>query len=138
MPEAIFFQSAQDICEEHGIEDVIRALRNAQQKFKFTESQFARFYESMEYKIPEIEKAIELVNELIKKKDIQFKTKYILTEGIFTEAEAKGSGTVFLWLGANTMVEYEYEEALELLEKNLTNAKKNYDTYATDLEFIKE
>lgn len=36
------------------------------------------------------------------------------------------------------MVEYEYEEALNLLEKNLTNAKKNYDTYGRDLEFIKE
>lgn len=62
----------------------------------------------MKYKIPEIEKAIELIQELIKKKDQKFHTKFILTEGIFTEAEAHGNGTVFLWLGANTMVEYEY------------------------------
>lgn len=92
----------------------------------------------MEYKIPEIEKAIELVNELVKKKDQEFETKYILTEGIFTQAVSKGTGTVFLWLGANTMVEYNYEEALDLLEKNLKNAKKNHQTYKVDLEFIKE
>ena len=42
-----------------------------------------------------------------------------LTEGIHTEAQAQNSGKVFLWLGANTMVEYTYEEALDLLEKNL-------------------
>ena len=36
------------------------------------------------------------------------------------------------------MVEYTYEEALELLEKNLLNAKRNYDTYQNDLDFIKD
>jgi len=39
----------------------------------------------------------------------------MLSEGIFTEAVSKSEGTVFLWLGANTMVEYNYEEALDLL-----------------------
>ena len=29
VPEAVFFESAQEICEEFGIEEVIRALRNA-------------------------------------------------------------------------------------------------------------
>lgn len=62
----------------------------------------------MKYKIPEIEKAIELIKELIKKENEEFKTKFVLTQGIFSEAKAKGTGTVFLWLGANTMVEYKY------------------------------
>lgn len=69
----------------------------------------------MSFKIPELEKAIELVQELIKKKDEEFSCKFMLSEGIFTEAVSKSEGTVFLWLGANTMVEYNYEEALDLL-----------------------
>ncbi len=36
------------------------------------------------------------------------------------------------------MVEYSLEEALELLNKNLVNAKKNRKTYQKDLEYIKE
>ena len=36
------------------------------------------------------------------------------------------------------MVEYSFDEAFELLEKNLTNAKKNLETYSKDLEFIKD
>ena len=33
--------------------------------------------------------------------------------------------TVKLWLGANTLVEFSFQEALDLLGKNLVNAKGN-------------
>ena len=36
------------------------------------------------------------------------------------------------------MVEYTYEEALELLTKNLKNATINIKTYKEDLEYLKE
>ena len=64
-------------------------------------------------------------------------TKFVLTEGIYCQGEFK-KGKVFLWLGANTMVEYSYEEAQKLLKKNLDNAKKNLETYSKDLEYIKD
>lgn len=64
--------------------------------------------------------------------------QFELTDGIFCEAEADNNGEVYLWLGANTMVKYTLEEALNLLTKNLENAKKNSDTYKKDLLYIKD
>ena len=43
LPEAIFFESAEDYVEEYGYEKVINALKNAQNKYRFTENQFSQF-----------------------------------------------------------------------------------------------
>ena len=45
---------------------------------------------------------------------------------------------VLLFLGADLMVEYTYQEALTLLQKNLKNAKTNINTYTEDLEYLRE
>lgn len=36
---------------------------------------------------------------------------------------------VNLWLGANTLVEFSFEEAMALLSKNLENAKGNLKAF---------
>ena len=64
LPYAIFFDSVQDICSEYGAEEIVKALRVAQQKFQFTEQQFRRFLYSMNTKIPQIEKTIETIKYL--------------------------------------------------------------------------
>ena len=141
IPAAVFFDSAKEFCDDYGVENVITSLQNAQKKFKFTEAQFTKFQNSMTFKIPEIEKALELITQLKKTKEKEIKTmktKFMLTEGIFSEAVCEINNKVFLWLGANTMVEYTYDEAYDLLKKNLDNAKKNLETYKKDLEFIKD
>lgn len=66
LPYAIFFDSVQEICSDFGAEEVIKALRVAQQKFQFTEQQFRRFLYSMNNKIPQIEKTIETIEYLVK------------------------------------------------------------------------
>ena len=138
IPSAIFIESAEDYCKEHGIDPVVQALSTAYNKFKFTEGQFTKYKESMNVKIPEIEKAIKLIEYLKDSDDDSLTTKFPLTDGLYTEAECTQKDVVYLWLGANTIVEYNYEEALELLNKNLANAKKNKDTYEQDLEYIKD
>lgn len=48
---------------------------------------------------------------------------FLLTDTIWTKAHIKQDvQKVALWLGANVMVEFSYEEATELLNKNLENA----------------
>ena len=141
IPTAVFLDSAKKFCDQYGIENVVTSLQNAQKKFKFTEAQFTKFQNSMNFKIPEIEKALDLITQLKKTKEKKEKnliTKFMLTEGIYSEAICEINNRVFLWLGANTMVEYSYDEAFGLLEKNLDNARKNLETYKKDLEFIKD
>lgn len=48
---------------------------------------------------------------------------YLLTDTIWSQAKIKKDiNKVGLWLGANVMVEYSFEEAIVLLKKNLENA----------------
>ena len=48
------------------------------------------------------------------------------------------SGKVGLWLGANVMVEYEYDDALKLLFKNQTNAEAKLEETTADVDFLKD
>ena len=83
----------------------------------------------MKSKIPDIKKALEIVDFLKEKskdtKSTGIEAKYALCENVWASASVKNdTGKVCLWLGADTMVEYTYDEALELLKKNLSNAEK--------------
>ena len=55
---------------------------------------------------------------------------FLLTDTIWTKAEVKKDvDKVALWLGANVMVEFSYDEAKELLKKNLETATGNFNTF---------
>lgn len=91
-----------------------------------------KYKESMKYKIPEIEKAVKLIDYLRSKKDTEecLETNYLLTDGIFSRAKLnKGVNNVCLLLGADIMVEYGLDEAEGLLKKNLSNALQNVSAY---------
>lgn len=45
---------------------------------------------------------------------------------------------MYLWLGANVMLEYPLEEAKQLLETNYSNCKSNLATNQSDLAFVKD
>ena len=54
-------------------------------------------------------------------------TRYNLADTIYSKAEVDCSqGIVNLWLGANVMLEYTYDEALELLTSKQSVAQNDY------------
>jgi hypothetical protein len=65
-------------------------------------------------------------------------TRYSLADAVFGKAELdKSCGTVHLWLGANVMLEYTYQEAIDLLESKLKIAKKELIEVTSDLGFTR-
>ena len=93
----------------------------------------------MNQKIPEILKAIELLNYLKSKNNENISTDYLITDGIYMKANInKGLEKVGLWLGADVMVEYNFEEAEKLLNDNLKNAENNLAEYDNDLDYLRE
>ena len=55
---------------------------------------------------------------------------FLLTDAIWAKAKIpKGNQSVHLWLGANIMVEYTFDEAKALLNKNLENAVMNLNVF---------
>lgn len=55
-------------------------------------------------------------------------TRYNLADTVYTKAELDvDAGIVNLWLGANVMIEYTYDEAIELLSAKEEKAKKDLE-----------
>jgi prefoldin subunit 5 len=68
----------------------------------------------MIFKIPEIEKALDIIHTLQKQKGLNlFKLEisidYLLTESVWAKAKANDTSKIAIWLGANTMVELTLE-----------------------------
>jgi prefoldin subunit 5 len=64
---------------------------------------------------------------------------FLISDNVWAKAKIPNdTGKVGLWLGANVMVEYNFEEALKLLEKNLTNAISRLNATEDDLNFLKD
>ena len=108
---------------------LIGAYSDLYSKFKAYEQQLDQKKATYQEKLPEIEKSITLVKHLKAKKEANDTviTRYNLADTIYSKAEVDCSqGIVNLWLGANVMLEYTYEEALELLTSKETVAKKEF------------
>jgi prefoldin subunit 5 len=106
------------------------------------EAQIAKHTEAVKGKIPDIEKAIEAVEYLEKKRDSEddktMKVDFMVSNNLWAKAEVPASKTVCLWLGADIMCEYTLEEAKVLLGKNLENAKTTLKNNEVDLDLIKD
>ena len=106
------------------------------------EAQIVKHNEGVKSKIPDIEKAIEAVNYLEKKKQSESKENlnvdFMVSNNLWAKAEVPLGNTVCLWLGADVMCEYSYEEAKALLNKNLENAQTTLKNNESDMDFIKD
>jgi prefoldin subunit 5 len=93
------------------------------------EGQLVRGRESLKVKLPDIKKTHEIVT-LLKEKNAeddeekkQMETNFLISDNIWAKAKIPNdTGKVGLWLGANVMVQYDFDEALKLLERNMENA----------------
>lgn len=79
------------------------------------EAQLQKQREAMNNKLPEIEKALAIVEHFEQQKTDDV-VDFLLTDTIYSKAVISGENkTVSLWLGANVMVELEFGEARALL-----------------------
>jgi len=90
-------------------------------------------------KIPEIEKTLGLVKHLKDKKEKSetVVTQYNICDTVYAKAELTNDGTVNLWLGANVMLQYTYDEAIAYLTLKHTDAKKEFEEISEDLQFTR-
>jgi prefoldin subunit 5 len=61
-----------------------------------------------------------------------------LSDGLYVRASIPPTKTVCLWLGANIMVEYPFDEAVELLSKNLDAASNNLQGTEADIAYLRD
>merc|ERR1711924_285989 len=113
-------------------------------KYKFMENQMAQHRHAVDQKRPELEKSLTMLKKLIEKRDNpeveSMKTHFELGNCLYANADipVNEDSRACLWLGANVMLEYTYDEAVELLSKNLEQANETLEGLDRDLDFIKD
>lgn len=95
----------------------------------------------IQMKLPEIEKSLKLVQFLKSKEseaDTIITTRYNLADMIFAKADVDcACGVVNLWLGANVMLEYTYDEAIDLLMAKQKKNTQDLEETTEDLAFVR-
>jgi prefoldin subunit 5 len=98
--------------------------------------------ERLSGKVPELEKSLNLVKSLAKKKDLGVTSgvvRYSLADNLYANADVDFTiGTVNLWLGANVMLEFTYDEAMEFLSGNELKAKRELAEFKQDIGFVRD
>ncbi|KAE9601505.1 putative prefoldin alpha [Lupinus albus] len=94
----------------------------------------------LQAKIPDIEKCLDAVATFPAKKGTgqALTADFEVSEGMYSRARIEEIDSVCLCLGANVMLEYSLEEATDLLQKNLDNAKGSLEVLVADLHFLRD
>lgn len=138
LPPAEFIEDVEAWAGENP-EDALRKLQEKYQSYKLLESQLVQNQARLERKLPDVVKALEVVQCLLDGREKQeLHVDYELSDGIYARAQVEQGSSVYLWLGANVMLEYDLEAAKELLEQNLSNAKQNLETNKQDRFFVRD
>ncbi|GLE02577.1 hypothetical protein PINS_up011415 [Pythium insidiosum] len=144
IPSAVFVENVEAFMTTIGIrsiEPLVGALQQLYSKYKFMEVNLQKNRDSFKRKIPETEKDLEMLRHLLQKQEEgeNIQTHFSLADNVYAKATVDSSvGKVCIWLGANVMVEYTYEEALELLEGNVKIATERLEQLESDLGFLRD
>eukprot|EP00210_Caulerpa_lentillifera_P005294 g5058.t1 len=140
LPQAEFIEDVGAFIGAKAADDVIGELHEKFRAFKLEEARLLqrRIYNSN--KLPEIERTLEIVNTLLQKRDEQEKmtVDFELSDSVYANGEFEITDKVHLWLGAGIMVEYEIEEAREVLESSLQKCKQNLEDTRHELDLTKD
>lgn len=143
IPEAIFIENVEAICEGRNVPDVVAALQELYSKYQYMQSSLTAQRSSLKTKLPDITSALETVNHLNDRRTKltdgeSTEYTYQLCENIWAKASAPATDVVCLWLGANCMLEYTLEEATDLLRTNEENAKITLTKTEEDMAFLRD
>ena len=140
IPKVEFIEDVAAYLEGKDSDRIIEKLRDDLATLRMVERDLLQKRIRLGAKLPEIQRALEIVKELIDKQAAgqEVVSDFLLAEGVYAKGCIKGVKTVNLWLGANVMLEYTLEEARELLATNFSNCKANLKTNEEDLAYMKD
>ncbi|TFK26927.1 prefoldin subunit [Coprinopsis marcescibilis] len=139
------------------VESTLRAFQDAIAKYRYMDSSLTGRRASLEEKIPDIKKTLDMVEFIRDRKagspegededdDLDdddsasqpLRTTFELNDTLYAEAELEDTGSVYLWLGANVMLSYSIPDAVSLLQGKLDSAHQSLSNTIEDLEFLRE
>ena len=148
IPAMTFIEDIPEFCNKYGSEQLVEEINVYLNKYKYMEAQTLKHSEGIKLKIPDIEKAIESVTFLKDKfaetekeneeNKENIKLDFMVAQNLWAKAEVPVSDKVLLWLGANVLCEYTHDEAVTLLNKNLSNAQATLKSNEEQIDFLRD
>lgn len=131
-------------------DNVMAAFQERLQQYKYMELSKRQQLADLSTKIPDIKKNLDIINYIEEKKGEEdseeaqeentIEANYELNDTLYTRAsiDINGLESVYLWLGAEVMMEYPLDEAVKLLNERLEKNKTQLKLIKEDLEYLKE
>lgn len=141
IPSAKFIDDVEKFLENITVESSIGALQELYSKYKYMENNYDQSKANYKSKLPEIEQTLDTVKLMKSKRDNNedMYTNYSLSDTVYTKAKVDiQADKVCLWIGANVMVEYPIDEAIEMLEEQLIGTAAKLDELNEDLYCLRE
>jgi prefoldin subunit 5 len=110
-------------------------------KYKTYEASLLQQKRRLKAQIPDIESSLAVVRDLKARLEggaEPFTAHFGLADQVYAKAQITPENKVCLWLGANVMLEYGYDEAEALLATNLAVAQAKQTEVREDLDFIRD
>ena len=144
IPEVEWIDDVEKYLSDHGEVENARALfanlDSQHGKYKYYEANVTAQRGRLQAQIPEILSNLECIKVLKKRNenDETAEQYFKVNDTIYMKSEIEPTNVVGLWLGANVMLEFELEEAEEVLNKNLETANEKLKNLLADLSFLKD
>eukprot|EP00735_Rhodelphis_limneticus_P003199 TRINITY_DN1457_c0_g1::TRINITY_DN1457_c0_g1_i1::g.27143::m.27143 TRINITY_DN1457_c0_g1::TRINITY_DN1457_c0_g1_i1::g.27143 ORF type:complete len:188 (+),score=62.81,sp/Q5RCG9/PFD3_PONAB/53.26/2e-54,Prefoldin/PF02996.12/1.6e-29,Prefoldin_2/PF01920.15/19,Prefoldin_2/PF01920.15/0.026,Syntaxin-6_N/PF09177.6/0.38,Syntaxin-6_N/PF09177.6/79 TRINITY_DN1457_c0_g1_i1:34-564(+) len=140
IPKADFIDDVAGFVAKNPVEQSLKKMDELYSKYKLMEGSLVQKRGALKNKIPEIKKTLEMLKFINEKKDNgeSTVTNFMLAENLYANATLKEGNTCYLWLGANVMLEYTFEEAIALLEKNHKGAVEQLKSLEEDIAFLRD
>lgn len=163
IPKASFIADVEEYIggPDGDVEGPLKGFQDTIAKYRYMDGSLTQRRKSLEEKIPDIRKTLQMVEFLKQRRDGKQKaddqeddleedeensdgtkkpliTTFELNDTLFAEAQLEDTATVYLWLGANVMLSYEIPEAIALLRSKLDAAETSLKAAIEDLEFTRE
>ena len=140
IPFAKFISDVEAFVAKFTADAGLVTLRELLNKYNFMFESLTYQKRSLLRKIPDIQQSLETVL-FIKRKNADgetYSTLFPLTDNCHAKAELEPTSSVFLWLGANVMLEYPVEEAENLLTSSQVNAQTSLESIDKSLGFLRD
>ena len=142
-PKVLFIEDVKNFVQKSGAtpDAIVKALQEILRKLKIYEAHTQQRKLAVTTKLPETKQSLDMLAVLISKRAAQedVEVEYCLSDEVYAASVIeKENEKVGLWLGANVMLEYTYEEAVEMLKKNMENGNTRLESLNEELAFIKE
>ncbi|KAJ8716697.1 hypothetical protein PYW07_003324 [Mythimna separata] len=141
IPEAVFVDNVDEFMNKPenagGVDKVLRSLDELHAKYKHMELSLATKRRRLRQQIPDLGRSLEMIEKLKTQKE-EMETKFLLSDQVFVKATIPPTEKVYLWLGANVMLEYTLDDAENLLSSNMATASKNLACVEHDLDFLRD